>query len=43
MLNRWMTAGILAIAIIILIGVTQVYAEKNESKASPTGTVNLYC
>ncbi|WP_339298097.1 YwmB family TATA-box binding protein [Paenibacillus sp. FSL R5-0623] len=34
MLNRWMTAGILAIAIIILIGVTQVYAEKNESKAA---------
>ncbi|WP_458124066.1 YwmB family TATA-box binding protein [Paenibacillus sp. Z3-2] len=32
MLNRWMTAGILAIAIIILIGVTQVYAEKNEPK-----------
>ncbi|WP_145325037.1 YwmB family TATA-box binding protein [Paenibacillus xylanexedens] len=34
MLNRWMTAGILAIAIIILIGVTQVYAEKNEPKAA---------
>lgn len=34
MLNRWMTAGLLAIAIIILIGVTQVYAEKNESKAA---------
>ncbi|MGE6579282.1 YwmB family TATA-box binding protein [Paenibacillus xylanexedens] len=34
MLNRWMTAGILAIAIIIFIGVTQVYAEKNESKAA---------
>lgn len=34
MLNRWMTAGILAIAIIILIGVTQVYAEKNESQAA---------
>ncbi|MET1175940.1 YwmB family TATA-box binding protein [Paenibacillus amylolyticus] len=34
MLNRWMTAGILAITIIILIGVTQVYAEKNESKAA---------
>ncbi|WP_419890004.1 YwmB family TATA-box binding protein [Paenibacillus xylanexedens] len=34
MLNRWMTAGFLAIAIIILIGVTQVYAEKNESKAA---------
>ncbi|WP_315372393.1 YwmB family TATA-box binding protein [Paenibacillus xylanexedens] len=34
MLNRWMTTGILAIAIIILIGVTQVYAEKNESKAA---------
>ncbi|KLU57226.1 hypothetical protein EL84_08360 [Paenibacillus sp. VT-400] len=34
MLNRWMTAGILAMAIIILIGVTQVYAEKNESKAA---------
>ncbi|NMI05025.1 hypothetical protein HF638_13630 [Paenibacillus sp. SZ31] len=34
MLNRWMTAGILAMAIIILIGVTQVYAEKNEPKAA---------
>ncbi|MDT9720861.1 YwmB family TATA-box binding protein [Paenibacillus sp. ClWae2A] len=34
MLNRWMTAGILAMAIIILIGVTQVYAEKNELKAA---------
>lgn len=34
MVNRWMTAGILAIAIIILIGVTQVYAEKNEPKAA---------
>ncbi|WP_062838031.1 YwmB family TATA-box binding protein [Paenibacillus amylolyticus] len=34
MLNRWMTAGILAMAIIILIGVTQVYAEKNEPKAT---------
>ncbi|MGN7415223.1 YwmB family TATA-box binding protein [Paenibacillus sp. SAF-068] len=34
MLNRWMTAGILAMAIIILIGVTQVYAEKNESEAA---------
>lgn len=33
MLNRWMTAGILAMAIIILIGVTQVYAEKNEPTA----------
>ncbi|PQP81027.1 hypothetical protein C0Q44_25250 [Paenibacillus sp. PCH8] len=34
MLNRWMTAGILAMAIIILIGVTQVYAEKNEPEAA---------
>ncbi len=34
MLNRWMTAGILAMAIIILIGVAQVYAEKNEPKAA---------
>ncbi|WP_186333850.1 YwmB family TATA-box binding protein [Paenibacillus xylanexedens] len=34
MLNRWMTAGLLAIAIIILIGVTQVYAEKSEPKAA---------
>jgi len=34
MLNRWMTAGILAMAIIILIGVTQVYAEKNEPQAA---------
>ncbi|WP_339257369.1 YwmB family TATA-box binding protein [Paenibacillus sp. FSL R5-0713] len=34
MLNRWMTAGILAMAIIILISVTQVYAEKNESQAA---------
>ncbi|MEO2209500.1 YwmB family TATA-box binding protein [Paenibacillus amylolyticus] len=34
MLNRWMTAGILAMVIIILIGVTQVYAEKNEPKAA---------
>lgn len=34
MLNRWMTAVILAMAIIILIGVTQVYAEKNELEAA---------
>lgn len=33
MLNRWMTAGILALAIIILVGMTQVYAEKTESEA----------
>ncbi|MFC9711984.1 YwmB family TATA-box binding protein [Paenibacillus sp. NPDC056933] len=33
MLNRWMTAGILALAIIILVGMTHVYAEKTESEA----------
>lgn len=33
MLNRWMTAGILALAIIILLGMTHVYAEKTESQA----------
>ncbi|MFE6077965.1 YwmB family TATA-box binding protein [Paenibacillus sp. NPDC057886] len=33
MLNRWMTAGILALAIIILVGMTRVYAEKTESEA----------
>ncbi|WP_440112575.1 YwmB family TATA-box binding protein [Paenibacillus sp. QZ-Y1] len=34
MLNRWITTGLLVIAIIILIGVTQVYAEKTESEAA---------
>lgn len=33
MLNRWMTTGILALAIIILVGMTHVYAEKTESEA----------
>jgi hypothetical protein len=33
MLNRWITAGILALAIIILVGMTHVYAEKTESEA----------
>lgn len=33
MINRWMTAGILALAIIILVGMTHVYAEKTESEA----------
>ncbi|SEB27165.1 YwmB family TATA-box binding protein [Paenibacillus sp. 276b] len=33
MLNRWMTVGTLALAIIILVGMTHVYAEKTESEA----------
>ena len=32
MLNRWMTAGIVAMALIIVIGMTKVYAEKSESE-----------
>ncbi|MGC5775224.1 YwmB family TATA-box binding protein [Paenibacillus pabuli] len=33
MVNRWMAAGILAVAIIVLVGMTHVYAEKTESEA----------
>ncbi|MGG4129663.1 YwmB family TATA-box binding protein [Paenibacillus illinoisensis] len=32
MLNRWMSAGIVALALIIVIGMTTAYAERNESE-----------
>lgn len=38
MLKRWMNTGVVAIAIIIIIGVTQVYAENAEVEKKGSGT-----